>query len=148
MFASSPDEWHHWAFTYETSTGADNGMLTVYQDGSPVFTHSNGRALFPPPEIFNEVALLGTGQPGELSRGFVGSIALFRIHDNVLTPSEVTTSFLTTGPGLRDPGTRNAGPLRPQHRGSWHSPATTIITQTIESGTRWGTVRAGCFFRS
>jgi len=49
MFASSPDEWHHWAFTYETSTGADNGMLTVYQDGSPVFTHSNGRALFPPP---------------------------------------------------------------------------------------------------
>ena len=106
-FSWPEDTWQHWVATYQDSgAGLDNGVLTIYVNNAQVAQNSSQKPRHEGLSVFDTAGFF-VYTAGDWNRGLTGDLAIVRLHDAVMTPSEIDTSFWTTASalGIPEPGT-------------------------------------------
>ena len=99
-FTWPEDTWQQWVATYRDSDpGADNGILTVYVNGAQVAQDSNQKPRHEGSSAFDTMGVFAYTS-SDWNRGLSGDIAIIRLYDNILTPSEIASSYTTTAVDL------------------------------------------------
>ena len=107
LFDWPDDEWQHWIITYQDSdAGLDNGILTIHvNDGTPIgVTDQKPRNIGA--SSFDEAGIFFFTS-GDWNRGVTADIAVIRLHDKVLSPTEITASYrdFVVDLNIPEPGT-------------------------------------------
>lgn len=89
----------HFAVTIDSSAGVDNTTIGFYVDGALIGSATGTPDLA---DVGSAVAYLGRSVYMN-DPYFTGSINEFRIHDNILTPAQISSSFATGPAGLAGP---------------------------------------------
>ena len=87
------DEWHHVVYTYKNACpGANNGVLTVYDNGWEVNQYDDLDTSYSTAQDNMEAIPLFGLETAEANRNWNGDIALARIYNTVLPPEAVQSN--------------------------------------------------------